>query len=327
MPLKYTNVHGITLPLAVFLMFDKYDYDDRPNVISATTLIRPLRQLILTQRNKALDKAVDISDLIGSRMGSAIHDGCEEAWSDLTNVSKALKVMGASDDAISKIKINPTEVAEGDIPVYIENRAETLIDGFIISGKYDLVLDGTLNDYKSGSVWGYIFDSNSDKNGKQGSIYKWLNPDKITSDYINIQHIFTDWSAASARRDSTYPQLKVITEAVPIWEPAETEAWIRNKLGQFTALMDAPQEMLPECDDDELWASKTVHKYYKNPKAMTRATKNFDDLNEAISRKANDGDVGVIVTVPGEVKACRYCPAVAICQQAEKMLASGRLVL
>jgi len=50
-------------------------------------------------------------------------------------------------------------------------------------------------------------------------------------------------------------------------------------------------------------------------------------MDEALIRKANDGDVGTIVTVPGEVKACRYCPVVAICNQAETMLADGRLNL
>ena len=39
------------------------------------------------------------------------------------------------------------------------------------------------------------------------------------------------------------------------------------------------------------------------------------------------GNVGTIKTVPGEVKACRYCPVVSICTQAETMLADGRLVL
>ena len=60
----------------------------------------------------------------------------------------------------------------------------------IVSGKYDLVLDGQLSDYKSTSVWTYIYGSKVEDYIKQGSIYKWLSPDKITSDYININYIF-----------------------------------------------------------------------------------------------------------------------------------------
>jgi len=328
MALQYTNKHDVSLALAVFLMMDSYDHDDRPNSISATGLLRPLRQLVLSQQNKKLLKTVDISDLVASRMGTAIHDSCEAAWTDHANVAQALKVLGASDAAIESIVINPTSLKPGQTPVYVEQRAEKEIINFIVTGKYDLVLDGTLNDYKSTSVWTYIYDSNADNYTKQGSIYKWLNPDKITSDYININYIFTDWSKAKARADpKQYPQLKVLTKKYPLWGETETENWIMNKLEAYQALADSPQEMLPECSKEELWASETVYKYYKNPNSLTRATKNFSTMDEALVRKSNDGDVGTIVTVPGEVKACRYCPVVAVCAQAETMLANGRLVL
>ena len=328
MALQYTNKHDVSLALAVFLMMDSYDHDDRPNSVSATGLLRPLRQLVLSQQNKELLKTVDISDLVASRMGTAIHDSCEAAWTDHSNVAQALKVLGASEAAVDSIVINPTSLKPGQIPVYVEQRAEKKILDFYVTGKYDLVLDGTLNDYKSTSVWTYIYDSNADSYTKQGSIYKWLNPEKITSDYININYIFTDWSASKARQDpKQYPQQRVLTKKYPLWGNDATEQWIMNKLEAYQALADSPQEVLPECTDEELWASRTVHKYYKNPNALTRSTKNFDTMDEALVRKANDGDVGTIVTVPGEVKACRYCPVVAICNQAETMLADGRLNL
>ena len=328
MAFEYTNKTNLSLALAVFLMYDDYDYDERDNVISATGLIRPLRQLILSQQNKSLAKTVDIADLVASRMGSAIHTGCEEAWTDPDNVKKALKALGASEDSINSIKINPPYVKHGETPVYVEQRAEKTILDFIISGKYDLVLDGVLNDYKSTSVWTYIFDSNKDSYIKQGSIYKWLSPDKITSDYININFIFTDWSAVKARADTkSYPQQKVLTKKYLLWSPEGTENWIKNKLETFKLHANTPQEGLPECTNEELWASETTYKYYKNPAKLDRSTKNFKSMHEALIRKSDDGDVGVIKTVPGEVKACRYCPVVSICTQAETMLADGRLTL
>ena len=328
MAFTYTNKNNLPLALAVFLMYDKYEYDERPNSISATGLIKPLRQLVLSKQNPDLSKTVDIADLVATRMGSAIHKGCEEAWTDTQNVKNALTALGASEDAIDSIKINPPYVKHGETPVYVEQRVEKEIINFIISGKYDLVLDGTLNDYKSTSVWSYVFDSNADSYVKQGSIYKWLSPDKITSDYVNINYIFTDWSAAKARADvKSYPQLKTITKKYPLWSIEETENWIMNKIEAYQALADASQEDLPHCTDEELWASETAYKYYKNPNKMDRSTKNFKTMDEALIRKSSDGDVGKIVTVPGEVKACRYCSVVNICTQAETMLADGRLVL
>ena len=192
MAFEYTNKNNISLALAVFLMHDSYDYDGRDNVISATGLLKSIRQIVLAHQNKNVAKTVDIVDLVPSRMGSAIHSGCEEAWSDRKNILEALKLFGAADTVTDSIKINPETVESGDMPVYVEQRAEKEVLNFVISGKYDLVLDGVLNDYKSTSVWTYIFDSSRDNYIKQGSIYKWLSPDKITSDIININYIFTD---------------------------------------------------------------------------------------------------------------------------------------
>ncbi len=328
MALEYTNKNNVSLALAVFLMYDNYEYDERPDSISATGLIRPLRQLVLSKQNPALLKTVDIADLVSTRMGSAIHKGCEDAWTDLDNVSNALRVLGASEDAISRIKINPETIPAGVTPVYVEQRVEKEIDNFIISGKYDLVLDGTLNDYKSTSVWSYIYDSNADSYIKQGSIYKWLSPDKITDSYMNINYIFTDWSAAKARMDTkSYPQQRVLTKQYPLWSIEETQNWIQNKLAQYKLHSNTPQEGLLECTDEELWATEETFKYYKNPNKLDRSTKNFKTMNEALVRKSADGDVGIIKTIPGEVKACRYCPVVSVCTQASTMLADGRFTL
>ena len=336
MAFEYTNKNDISLPLAVFLMYDKYKYDERPNVISATGLIKPIRQTILVKQNPTEAKNVDISELVASRMGNAIHKGCETAWTDPDTIKKALKLFGMSEDAANGVKINPPYLKDGETAVYVEQRVEKEVPDvkdasgapFIVSGQYDLVLDGTLNDFKSTSVWAYIFESNVDSYIKQGSIYKWLSPDKITSDYININYIFTDWSAAKARMDTkSYPQIKTITKKYPLWSIEETENWIMNKIEHYKVLANAPQEELPECTKEELWASETKYKYYKNPNKLDRSTKNFDTMDEALIRKSNDGDVGVIKTIPGEVKACRYCSVVGVCTQAETMLANGRLVL
>ena len=328
MAFEYTNKNDISLPLAVFLMHDEYKYDERPNVISATGLIRPTRQTVLMQQNPTEAKTVDIAELVSSRMGNAIHKGCEIAWTDPDTIKKALKLFGMSEDAIDNIKINPAFVKPDETPIYVEQRVEKTIDNTIISGQYDLVLDGTLNDFKSTSVWAYIYESKVDSFIKQGSIYKWLSPDKITSDYINIHYIFTDWSAARAREKKDYPQFKAITKKYPLWSIEETENWIMNKVEALNKLWAAPQEGLPECTKEELWASDTVYKHYKNS-TSTRATNGgvHNSMDAALIHKANQGNVGIIKTIPGEVKACRYCPVVGVCTQAATMLADGRLAL
>ena len=329
MAFEYTNNNGIELPLAVFLMYDKYDYDERPNVLSATGLMKPLRQLVLAKQYPAEAKKVDIADLVHSRMGNAIHKGCEIAWTDPDTIKKALKLFGMSEDATNNIRINPAFAKHGETPIYVEQRVEKqTINNFIISGQYDLVLDGELNDFKSTSVWAYIYGSNVDNYIKQGSIYKWLSPDKITSDYVHIHYIFTDWSPAKAReKPKTYPQFKAISKKYPLWSNEETVSWIMNKVEAYTAAADLPQEELPECTKEELWAEDTKYKHYKDS-SSTRATNGgvHTSMDDALKFQAQKGG-GIIKTIPGEVKACRYCSVVGICTQAETMLADGRLVL
>lgn len=326
MAFKYTNKDNVSLPLAVWLMHDDYDYDTRDNVVSATALLKPIRALVLIDQHKGLDKTVDIMSLVSSRMGSAIHAIAEKAWTNRKNISKALEALQVS-NLDDKLVINPDKVKEGEIPIYVEQRHEKEIDDYIISGKYDLIVDGTVSDYKSTSVWSYIFDSNALKYTQQASIYKWLAPDRITDNNVHIQYIFTDWSAAQAMRDSSYPQTRVLTKEYPIWSTEQTKFFISEKIKLLKQYKDSPQEDLPECNKEELWESETKYKYYKNPAKMARATKNFDTLNEANVRLASDGGVGTVVTVPGEVKACRYCEVSDVCKQAQNLIQQGRLVL
>lgn len=81
------------------------------------------------------------------------------------------------------------------------------------------------------------------------------------------------------------------------------------------------------CDDDELWRSEPVFKYYKNPAKTLRSTKNFELKQEAMLRFVEDGSVGVIREVPGQVTACKYCPAFAACSQKDALIKSGDLLM
>ena len=326
MSYHFTNKHDASLALVTFLLHDSYDYDERTNAISVTTLMRPLRQIVLTQQFKDKSKTIDVMDLVASRMGQAIHSGCEEAWSNRETISKALQVLGATDKAINAVKINPVSVKPGEIPVYVEQRTEREILGYILTGKFDLALDGYIHDFKSTSVWGFIYDSNASKHALQGSLYKWLNPDKITSNYINIHYIFTDWSSSKARQDPRgYPKTRAVTKQYPLMGMPAVEEWIQFKLKQYTELKNKSQSELPLCTDEELWATQTVHKYYNNPNNMSRATKNFNSLEEAEAHKTNKG-TGIVITVPGEVKACTYCQVIDYCEQAKALESEGRLV-
>ena len=322
---KYANTSSVPLSLAVFLATDGYDYDS--STISATALIKPIRQIILGSRVPEGIATVDLVQMMPSRMGSAIHDAIERSWKD--NYAQALTNLGYPKRVIEKIRINPdpSEVTDGIIPIYLEQRVSKKVGKFTISGKYDFIGDGRLEDFKTTSVYTAIKGINAEKYILQGSIYRWLNPTIITKDQMAIQFIFTDWSKMKAMTDPSYPQQRIQEKVFPLKSVLETDAYIKRKLDQIEQLWDTPEDQLPLCSDEDLWRSEPVFKYYKNPAKTTRSTKNFDTKQEAMIRLAEDGGGGMVKEVPGQVTACKFCAAFPICSQKDALIASGDLIL
>ena len=320
----FTNQHNIALPLAVFLATD--DYDHQPNVISATALLRSTRQLVLTKRVNPEDNPIDIAGLVSSRMGSAIHAAIEKAW---TNPKEALLKLGYPEHIADSVIVNPSsdEIKDNTktIPVYMEQRVSKQIEGYTVSGKYDFVAEGIVQDFKSTSVYGYLNQTNKEKYALQGSIYKWLNPDIITKDYMIIHYIFTDWSSADAKRNNEYPQARVLSQRIPLLSIEDTEDFIVNRLTALKRYKDANETDIPFCDESELWRKESVWKYYKNPNKTERSTKTSSDKNEVFAKFVEDGAVGIIKEIKGEVVACRYCSAFSVCTQKDSYLTTGEL--
>ena len=324
---KYANTSSVPLSLAVFLASDFYDHDQDENTISATALIKPLRQIVLSARVPEDMTPVDLVNLVPSRMGSAIHDAIERSWKD--NYSNALAILGYPKRVIEKIRINPKpeELTDGVIPIYMEQRAKKTVGKFTVSGKYDFIGDGRVEDFKSTSTYTATNNTNDEKYIWQGSIYRWLNPQIITKDEMAIQFIFTDWSKAKAMADPKYPQQRIQQRILPLKSIQETDAFVTRKLNQIEQYWGATEEQLPPCTDTDLWRSEPVFKYYKNPEKRARSTKNFDNRHDAQLRYIEDGSVGIVVEQPGQVTACKYCPAFAVCSQKDALIASGDLVL
>ena len=327
MTARYANVSEVPLALAVFLASDYYDYNDDPFTISATTLLKPLRQIILASRVPPGEGLPNLADMMNNRMGAAIHDGIEKSWK--TNYKAAMKALGYPDAVINRIRINPElDELDGDvIPVYLEQRLKRQIGKWTVTGKFDFIAEGTVEDFKSTSTFTYKKQVNADKYTQQGSIYRWLDPKKITSDQMNIHYIFTDWKPAFVKTDPTYPPKRFHKQSFPLMSLAETENFIRRKIALIEQYWDADEDDIPQCGDEDLWRSEPVFKYYKNPEKTARSTKNFDTRAEAMIRMAEDGNVGVVKEVPGQVTACKYCPAFVACSQKDQLIASGDLVL
>lgn len=324
---KFTNHEQIPLALAVFLASDSYDHEE--DVISATTLLKPIRQVVLAKRVPHEDKLVDIAGLVSSRMGTAIHDAIERAWKS-ENLPKQLMALGYPRRVAERIRVNPTkeEVEAGCIPVYMEVRSYREIEGIKISGKFDFIGDGSVQDFKSTSVYTYINQTNTTKYPLQGSIYRWLNPELVNQQFMYIHYIFTDWSAAKAKSEKGYPKSRIVSQPYDLLSMEQTEQFIRQRVLLLKKYFEAPEHEIPECTDEELWRKATVWKYYKDANKIDgRSTKNFDSKAEAFARFTQDGSSGAVREVKGGVGACKYCDAFTVCTQKDRLIDDGSLIL
>lgn len=315
-----SNKYNIPLVAAVWALADTYDYVDMPNYISATTLLKPVQEIVLRDRLEKDNKLnLDVADLLASAMGTSIHAGVEAAWK--THYEKALKTLGYDDDTIKLVKINPdpSTLSQGAIPIYLEQRSFKEIEGFVVGGKYDIVVEGRLHDVKSTSVYSWIHGSNDHNYKLQGSIYRWLNPSIITNRHITIVYVFTDWSKSASRSNPNYPPNRVVSVDIELFSLADTEEIIRNKLQAVKKESLLPKEELTECTPIELWLKDPVYKYYSDPtKINGRSTKNFTSLNEANAHLLSKGK-GIVKTVESLPARCDYCSVMNLCEQRSRI--------
>lgn len=327
--MQLTNMHNVGVALAAWLAYDGYDYNDDPYTISATTLMRPTKQTILAARVPPQDSSEDIVGRVSSAMGTAIHDSIESVWITPEKLEKALTALGWPEKLRKRVLVNPTpeQLKEADkpIPIYVELRGHRKIGKWTISGKMDITVDSEVQDFKSTTAFSYMKGNRVDDYRKQGSIYRWIHRDIITKDTITIHYIIRDYSAAQGYQDN-YPPAAAFSKTYELASMAETERFIQSKVNELEQLWDAPEEAMERCSEDDLWMSPPTYKYYKDPAKKARSTKNFDNMADAQTYKASKGKgAGVIDVVYGEARACRYCPAFAVCKQKDEYINSGQL--
>lgn len=319
---QYTNNEGIPLALAVLFVNDLYDHSDEPNTISVTTLLDSVRQIILSMRATGTG-TIDVSDMIASAYGTALHSALEQAWLDPYN---ALESLGYPKKMWEQVIINPSledihYLNQGTvyIPIYVEQRSIKQIAGWNVSGKFDLVIDGRLNDLKNRKVWAYLNSSNDKKDILQASIYRWLNQDKISEEDFSILWLFTDWNSLEALKNPLYPKQRWLEQKFKLLSIQETEQYLINKLNLINQYIKSSESELPLCTDEDLWMGKSVWKYYK-AYGQSRSTKNFDNALDAHKEILKGGYVN---EVKGKAIRCTYCSASSICSQYKDLVTQG----
>ena len=302
-----------------WLLNDKYEYINEEKYLSATTIIRPVREIILSKR-VTNNEPIDLNSLVPSRIGSSLHESLQNLWLS-GDYKKALALSGYPENFINKIRVNPTEPSEKDTcDIYVEQRTIKPLNGWLIGGQFDLVFNGQLNDYKTTSVITYTSGSRQSEYVLQGSIYRWLNSNIITEDTININYIFTDWNKFQTTTNPNYPKNRCVSAKYPLLSLPEIEFKLTNKLNELNKYWNQEEKDIPECPEESLWISESVYKYFSNPlKTTGRSTKNFSSLAEAKKYWLQEKQgKGVVIEQKGEPKKCKYCRAYSICSQRRK---------
>lgn len=252
--------------------------------------MKPSRVYWLTKRNGD-DLAMDVSELVASRLGTAIHDSIEKI--ETPNVHKEERVF-------KKLEINGVT--------------------YTVAGKYDILTEQNgkwvLRDIKTTSVWAWIFGGKDEDYRKQLSIYRWLLSDKHdVEDAAYIDFFFTDWQSMKAKTEENYPSQRIAPGyKIDLLTLEETEAYVRERLLEIFSQAEVPDSMLPECTDEELWADEDTYAVKKYD--AKRATKVCSSKEEAVQYIADKKMTDVRIEFrKGKVKRCKYCPAAPFCSQ------------
>lgn len=317
----FRNTTNVPLPLAVWLAeSNTYDRKPAPDVFGVTEILKSIRQIVLTKRvPEQADN--DLINVVPSAIGTAVHSAAEMAW--LYRYQQGMKALGYSDEVIAKVKVNPDRNDPGPHNIFVEQRTEKQVGKYTISGKFDFVVEGQLHDIKTTSTYSWIKGSNDLRYVQQGSLYRWLNEDIVTSNELVINYVFTDWSAIKAQADPAYPQQRIQGKKYELIPVPQVIAHVEEKLRLYDQFKDTPEPDLPKCNRVELWQDPSTWAYYSDPK-NTRATKVFDSEHDARLHQAQQGK-GIIKEREGEPAACRYCSARDICGQAARFVMEGLL--
>ena len=282
--MKLTN--KFNLPDTFINVITRPTYSRGDSEISVTEILSP-PQLVQLRRRHAEDIEQDASDMVWSLFGSAVHNILQH---------------GKDQNHI------------------VEERLFTTYDGWSISGQIDLQeiqSDGSIiiSDYKVTSAWS-VQQEKTDWID-QLNLYAWLveRTKSIPVSGLKIVGIVRDWSRRDASLKESYPQAPIVVLDIPMWSPAEREAFVKNKLEQHNeAHFAAVSGKMPECTSEQMWERPTTYAVMKE--GGKRAKKVFLIQQQAEAFLAEQKGTHYIETREGGRTRCEnFCQAAPFCDQ------------
>jgi hypothetical protein len=224
-------VNNSKLPDVIFkyLSNDFYDFTPDKNSISATGLLKPIRETILTNRHNS-EIEIDCVDRLWSLFGTGVHQALEK----------------------------------GNLSTRQEERISVEFEGFKVSGKFDIIDNGYLKDWKTTSAFTLVYGSRLIEWAKQLSIYRWLYWKKHGKELPDIGYVIAilrDWATRDAGRINNYPDSPIKEIELKLLSLAETTTMIVAMISNLKTCNDLPDDKLPVCTEEETWEGKKCEKY------------------------------------------------------------------
>lgn len=270
------------------------NYKPTPHQYSCTTILKPIRQIILERRYND-DIEQDVSDMIWMIFGIAVHSVIENSQEDEGQFKE------------EKLKV--------DLGQYWKE-----LDGYYLSGRSDLMdlLEKEIVDWKTCSAWKVIYKDFEDWR-KEMLIYAWMVKD-MGFDINKAKAIafIKDHNKTKSKTDSQYPSLPIWIEKFKFNNKQfdEIKEFIHNKFLELKKYEEVQAEELPMCSMEERWNDGDSYVVIK--KGNKRATRVHSTMEEAQKHLDNleKSYPGVyeIQTRLGEDKKClEYCSCCNFC--------------
>lgn len=286
--MKITN--KCNLPETIVNALERPQYTKGGAHMSATELLSPPRMVQLRIAH-ADSLEMDASDMVFALFGTAIHGVLEH---------------GQSEDHI------------------VEQRLNTIIDGWEISGAIDLQTVKpqaiSISDYKTTGVWAVM---NEKKEWElQLNIYAWLveRVKKTPVDQLEIVAIIRDWKKWESEVKRDYPDAPIKVIPINLWPYEERENFVRQRIHIHAEAMFSAQTggSLPLCTDEEMWAKPAVYALRKAGGVKAKSLhKTYEEAEAAMNElKEKDRASYEIEFRPGERTRCaNYCMVRDFCSQ------------
>ena len=305
---KFTNRTNIPKELLIFAIYHAAQYDGKPTTatnLSVSDFLTPMRKLIYKIQSPEITELTDVSYIMKSAKGTAMHSGLEAALAWYGGYKQ-------------------------------EIRSQKVIDGVIVSGKFDLIdlETNTLKDLKHVSSYAYkklmldiekIKDMDNSMSIKerleyiptytkfqlQMSMYKWLNPELNLNPYGDIIFSLNDGGGMERYPIDNFHRFPLLLDE-------EIEEFVVNHLTELKQhLADGT---LPLCSDSERGFIPAEYKLQRvsltNGQLTTVRGSKFDNytkFREFVVAKGKLGDVEQITEA--KYALCNYCNYSSICTQ------------